>query len=90
MKKLLLSVSLVISVVNLFATIRTVCNFPSTIAQFSTIQAAVNASATGDTVYVHPSITGYNGFTLTDKRLVIMGPGMFPNIPQNQVAIING
>lgn len=89
MKKIFLSASLVISAFNLFATIRTVCNNPSTIAQFSTIQAAVNASATGDTVYVHPSPTGYAGFTLTDKRLVIMGPGMLPNTPQNARPIIS-
>lgn len=89
MKKLIFSAFIISLAGQGMATIRTVCNNPSTIAQFSTIQAAVNASATGDTVYVHPSPTGYAGFTLTDKRLVIMGPGMRPNIPQNLVAVIN-
>jgi hypothetical protein len=35
-----------------FATVHTVSNSPSTIAQFNTIQAAVNAAAVGDTIYV--------------------------------------
>ena len=61
------------------ATIRTVSNSPSTLAQFNTIQAAINASVSGDTVYVHGSPIGYAAFTLTNKRLVIIGPGWSPN-----------
>lgn len=63
------------------ATVRTVCNSPSvTIAQFSTIQAAINASAaSGDTIYVHGSPNSYSGFTITNKQLVIIGPGWNPD-----------
>lgn len=64
--------------VNLFATVRTVSNNPTTIAQFSTIQAAVDASLNGDTVYVQGSPTQYAGFTIQDKRLTIIGPGFYP------------
>jgi len=62
--------------VNVFATVRTVCNNPSTLAQYNTIQAAITASASGDTIYVHGSPTRYAGFTITDKRLTIIGPGI--------------
>jgi hypothetical protein len=61
------------------AIIRTVSNSPSTLAQFNTIQAAINASASGDTVYVHGSPNAYVAFTITNKQLVIIGPGWSPN-----------
>jgi hypothetical protein len=61
------------------AIIRTVSNSPSTLAQFNTIQAAINASSSGDTVYVHGSPNAYVAFTLTNKQLVIIGPGWSPN-----------
>lgn len=61
------------------ATIRTVSNSPSTLAQFNTIQAAINASSSGDTVYVHGSPNAYAAFTITNKQLVIIGPGWSPN-----------
>lgn len=50
------------------ATVRTVSNVPSTLAQFNTIQAAVDASNNGDTVYVHGSPNQYAGFTITNKK----------------------
>jgi hypothetical protein len=61
-----------------FATVRTVSNNPGLVAQYSTVQAAVNASANGDTVYIHGSNIQYAGFTITDKRLTIIGPGWSP------------
>jgi hypothetical protein len=64
--------------VNVFATVRTVSNNPTTIAQFNTIQAAVDASVNGDTVYVQGSPTHYAGFTIQDKRLTIIGAGWSP------------
>jgi hypothetical protein len=60
------------------ATVRTVSNFPATLAQFNTIQAAVDASSAGDTVYVHGSPNQYSSFDLTNKRLVVIGPGWSP------------
>jgi hypothetical protein len=61
------------------AIIRTVSNSPSTLAQFNTIQAAITASSSGDTIYVHGSPNPYVAFTITNKQLVIMGPGWSPN-----------
>ena len=67
----------------LFATVRTVSNLPSTLAQYNTIQAAVNASSSGDTIYVHGSPNDYATFAMNDVRLVIIGPGWSPdkNLP---------
>jgi hypothetical protein len=63
---------------NAQATVRTVSNFPATLAQFNTIQAAVDASTAGDTVYVHGSPNQYSSFDLINKRLVVIGPGWSP------------
>lgn len=82
MKSLLLLAS-ILMVVNGFSTIRTVSNQPSGGAQFNTIQAGIDASADGDTLYIHGSATTYASFTLTDKKLALIGPGWAPdkNIP---------
>src|SRR5687768_4611344 len=77
MKKLFFIITMT-SCVNMFATVRTVSNNAGTIAQYATIQAAVNASVNGDTIYVHGSSVQYAGFTITDKRLVVIGPGWSP------------
>jgi hypothetical protein len=61
------------------ATIRTVNNNPAGLAQFSDIQSAIDASASGDTIYVHGSISAYGGGTVTDKKLTIIGPGINPD-----------
>lgn len=71
------------------ATIRTVSNFPATIAQFSTIQAAVDASNPGDTIYVHGSPNVYTSFDLTNKQLVVIGPGWAADKALPFEAIIN-
>lgn len=71
-------VFLMLAITN-FATVRTVSNTPATLAQYNTIQAAIDASASGDTVYVHGSPNDYAGFTILDKRLVVIGPGWSPD-----------
>ena len=77
MKKIFLVLSLAVCA-NAFATVRTVSNNPNTLAQFNTIQAAVDASFTGDTIYVQGSPTRYTGFIIQDKRLTVIGPGWAP------------
>ncbi len=66
-----------------FATVRTVSNNPSTLGQFNTIQAAIDASADSDTVYVYGSPNTYGSFTITDKKIAVIGPGWSPdkNLP---------
>ena len=77
-----------VSLVN--ATVRTVSNIPSTLAQFNTIQAAINVSSNGDTIYVHGSPNAYAAFTITDVRLVIIGPGWAPDKNLPFTAVVAG
>ncbi len=79
MKQFFFSTALLLVGFSTYATIRTVSNNPSTLAQFNTIQAAINASISGDTVFVHGSPNLYADFTITNKQLVIIGPGWAPN-----------
>ena len=58
------------------ATVRTVNNYIANSAQFSTVQPAITASATNDTIYLHGSPVSYGDFTIT-KRLVIIGAGYY-------------
>jgi hypothetical protein len=60
------------------AAVRTVCNVPNPSAQYNTIQAAIDASGNGDTIMVQGSAQTYTGFTLANKRVVIIGPGWWP------------
>lgn len=96
MKKLFSLLAILISVTS-YATLRTVCNTPSTLAQFNNIQAAVDACNTsGDTIYVTGSPNAYVGFTITDKQITIIGPGWAPNknlpliVTINSACAING
>jgi hypothetical protein len=79
MRKIITMTSLLFAVVFVQATVRTVSNNPATLAQFNTIQAAIGASGSGDTIYVHGSPNDYAGFTIEDKRLIIIGPGWSPD-----------
>lgn len=73
---------------NTMATVRTVSNTP-TVAQFTTIQLAIDASANGDTVYVYGSPNAYAGFTILDKKITVIGPGWAPNKSLPLTATIN-
>ena len=59
----------------LFAATLRVNNAPNTSPDHATIQAAINAAADGDTILIEGSTTPYAGFTLTNKRLNLIGPG---------------
>lgn len=76
--------------INGFTTVRTVSNNPATIAQFSTIQSAIDASADSDTVYVYGSPNTYDAFTILDKRITVFGPGRSPDKNLPLQAIVNG
>jgi hypothetical protein len=83
MKKVIFFFVVLVANINVFATVRTVSSNPSTIGQFSTIQAAIDASADSDTVYVYGSPNTYPIFTIQDKKITVIGPGWSPdkNIP---------
>jgi hypothetical protein len=55
-------------------TTHTVDNTPGAGAQFTSIQAAINAASNGDTIYVQQSVTPYAGFSL-NKQLILVGRG---------------
>jgi hypothetical protein len=59
------------------ATVRTVSNDVNSPGQFTSLQAAHDASAANDTIYIHPSATYYDNLTLT-KPLVLIGGGSMP------------
>lgn len=59
-----------------FATIRIVDNNPVNTNAYPTFDAARNASAAGDTIYVIGSPNNYSTFTF-DRRLHVFGPGYF-------------
>lgn len=88
--KQMLSFLFIAFTINAFATVRTVSNSPATIAQFNTIQAAIDASSTGDSVYVHGSPNQYSGFTITNKQLVVIGPGWSPDKNLPFTALVQG
>jgi hypothetical protein len=73
-----------------WATVRTVSNNPSTLGEFSTIQDAIDASASGDTVYVYGSPNTYAQFNIFDKKIAIIGPGWAPDKNLAHQAIVNG
>jgi hypothetical protein len=58
----------------LAATFR-VNNAPDTAPDYTTIQAAINAAADGDTILIEGSTSNYAPFTVLNKRLSLIGPG---------------
>lgn len=74
MKKILLSLVFAAIATSAHATIRTVNNGTVGAGQYTSVQTAVDASAVGDTIYIHGSQTSYGDVTL-NKRLVLIGAG---------------
>lgn len=77
MKKNLFSLMLMMFMasVSLKATVRTVSNSSVYPAQFTSVQAAADASLTGDTLQLMPSSTSYGNLNVS-KRLVVLGIGV--------------
>ncbi|MFZ5970742.1 MAG: hypothetical protein ACOYXA_04045 [Bacteroidota bacterium] len=69
-------------------TVRTVSNDPNNPAQFNTVQAAINASVHGDTVYVNGTQFPYADFTI-NKRLVMIGAGYKVANQLNLISYVN-
>lgn len=90
MKKIFYAFVMLATALSVNATVRTVSNVPSTLAQFNTIQAAIDASANGDTVYVHGSPNQYAFFTIADKKVTVIGPGWAPDKNLPLQAVVQG
>ncbi len=90
MKKIVLFFAALVVSISAFSTVRTVSSNPATLGQFNTIQAAIDASADSDTVYVYGSPNTYDAFTITDKKITVIGPGWAPDKNLPLQAIVNG
>lgn len=90
MKKVVFLLIALIATINAYSTVRTVSSNPATIGQFSTIQAAVDASADSDTVYVYGSPNVYATFTIQDKKITVIGPGWSPDKNLPLLATVSG
>jgi len=73
-KYTLLLAAAIVAAASFAQTAHTVSNNLANPAQFTEIQAAINAAADGDTIYVAGSATGY-GNVLVNKRIVLIGAG---------------
>lgn len=67
------------------ATVRTVSNNPNSPGQYTNLQTAINASSSGDTIYVHGSTTNYGSLSIK-KKLSLFGTGHKPNKANNLVS----
>jgi len=77
MKKMFALLLLTISGIQIsFAKIWRVNNVTGVVADFTTVQAAHDAAAAGDTIHLEPSIGSYGDVTMI-KRLVIISTGNF-------------
>lgn len=90
MKKLYFLLTLSVICISSFATIRTVSNVPTGVAQFNTIQEAIDASVSGDSVYVSGSPNTYSAFTINGKKIAVFGVGWSPDKQLSLVTYVNG
>jgi hypothetical protein len=90
MKKAFVIAGLLFATSIAFCTVRSVSSNPSTLGQFSTIQAAIDASADSDTVYVYGSPNVYAAFTILDKKITVIGPGWSPDKNLPLTATVSG
>ena len=87
MKKIFIPLAiLAFAILNVHATMRTVSNNPDIPAQYNNLQAAIDASAAGDTILVMGSATSYGDITIR-KKLVLFGAGY--NNPYGYSTVIN-
>ena len=71
---------LVFTLTSLFAfsqTVYTVDNRPESGAQYTSVQAAIDAATAGDIIYIHPSPTSYGSVDVT-KTITLIGSGHNP------------
>ncbi|MFC0604195.1 hypothetical protein [Winogradskyella pulchriflava] len=76
-KLLLTTIALILFQFAVAQTVYTVDNRPESGAQYTTVQAAIDAASAGDVIYIHPSPTSYGSVNVT-KTLKLVGPGHNP------------
>jgi hypothetical protein len=89
MKTIILNFTFLLFGISMFAqNTWTVDNRPGTTAQFTSVQAAIDAAAEGDFIYVHPSPTSYGGVTIR-KEIHLRGIGHGPELANGEFAQLN-
>jgi hypothetical protein len=88
MKLLFILITACLVSVTCAAAILTVSNNATFPAQYTTVQAAINAAAAGDTIYIYPSPTMYNEYATISKKLTLIGTGSNPQRPTKMTADI--
>lgn len=86
-----LKITILCTLLSLFGfsqTVHTVDNRDQSGAQFTDLQAAVDAASLGDIIQVHPSPNNYGSITI-DKTLTLMGLGHNPINTNGEVATIS-
>jgi len=81
MKKSIVTLSFaVIACMNSQAKVWTVSQDATLPAQYTTVQAAINATAVhpGDTIYINGSVQAYDGFNINKPNLTFIGAGYAP------------
>ncbi len=78
MKKILLSLFMLMNASGSFATVLTLSNMSYSPGQYTTFSAAHDAASDFDTIYVHGSSINYGSISIY-KRLVIIGTGHNPD-----------
>ncbi len=76
-KSLLTTIALIVFQFTVAQTVYTVDNRPESGAQFTSVQAAIDAASAGDIIYIHPSPTSYGNVDVT-KTLTLVGTGHDP------------
>jgi hypothetical protein len=76
------------SALSIAQTIHTVDNRMGSTAQFTDLQAAMDAAMDGDFIYIHPSPTSYNNAVIR-KELHLRGLGHYPELNGGENAKIN-
>jgi hypothetical protein len=89
MKIILALVLLMTVTLHSMATVRTVSNDPNNPAQYNTVQAALNASNHGDTVYVNGTQFTYPDFQI-NRRIVLIGAGYNVSNQLNLASVVSG
>jgi hypothetical protein len=89
MKTVALFILLVCACAIANAAVLTVSNNVLSPAQYTNIAAAMTAAASGDSIYVHGTPTGYGNITI-DKQLYFIGTGHHPNKQLPFKSILSG
>ena len=76
-KNLTTLLGLILLSLSTMATVSTVSNNPNSPGQYSDLQAAIDGSTNGDTLYIHGSPNNY-GTIYLNRSLTLIGPGYNP------------